>query len=63
MGNIIALNIRPERQSQPASSPESHRAEIVIFPGVRYERASEPQPENNRGSRGRRQRDVLVISD
>lgn len=62
MGTIIALNANPERPTRPASEPASCEAEIVIFPGVRYERA--PAAETGKqASKGRRRRDVLQIPE
>jgi len=63
MGTIIALTTSPERPARPANSePASSGAEIVIFPGVRYERAPAAEPEKSDAER-RRQRDVLQIPD
>ncbi len=63
MGTIIALNIRPERRMQPASSaPATRRAEIVLFTAVRYERATTSEPRES-GPHPARDRDVLIISD
>jgi hypothetical protein len=51
MSNVLAF--RPASAGGPASSrPASVAAEIVIFPGVRYERRVEdvaPEPEPQRG--------------
>ena len=62
MGTIIALNLRPERDRPAPPKPTPGGGDIVIFPGVRYERVSEIEARKG-VSKGRRQRDVLLIPD
>nr|PZN84458.1 MAG: hypothetical protein DIU57_08425 [Pseudomonadota bacterium] len=63
MGTIIALNIRPTRRSQQTSSaPRTRKAEILLFTGVRYERATTAEPRES-GPSTARKRDILVIPD
>jgi len=59
MGNIIALNRTRERATSSNSRAKTNEkpAEIVIFPGVRYERMAPSE-----GAPGPK-RDVLIIPD
>lgn len=59
MANVIALKSRP-RPSMPREAA-GHSAEIVIFPGVRYEYHEEPPARANR--RRTEKRDVLELAD
>lgn len=61
MGNIIALNRTRERATTSTSRSKTKEtpAEIVIFPGVRYEPAA--PPESAAGLRPKR--DFLVIPE
>lgn len=58
MSNVLAF--RPASAGGPAQLQASHAAgEIIIFPGVRYERRDEPRepsPQPSQGGRGKRAR-------
>jgi hypothetical protein len=50
--------------SEACASRRPTTCEVVIFPGVRYERASEPECEEpQRAVRTRRERDYLDLVD
>jgi len=62
MAMIIDLQTAISRSSG-AARPRSHSsAEIVFFPGVRYERSEPPAPSRERSSRTRR-RDKIELPE
>jgi hypothetical protein len=38
MAMATILSFHPRRPSGPASLPPGHEAQLIVFPGVRYER-------------------------
>ncbi len=62
MATIIAFDTaRSSRPSEPDRKPFS--AQIVIFPGIRYERTPKPQDEPEPRAIAGRTRDRLSIPD
>jgi hypothetical protein len=59
MATVLKLHPRP-RSDSPLQLGAS--AEIIIFPGVRYERMAEAEPMKAKRKRRSRKRDTLVIS-
>ncbi len=60
MATILDFRQSPRAErTVPAGTPD-RRAEVVIFPGVRYERIGEPAPSRSRRARNR---DRLEIDD
>ena len=60
MTAIVKLKIVPRKVSL---LPVGHTAEIILFPGVRYERHAEPvaaKPKRKRKSRAKQARMVVV---
>lgn len=50
MGMIVEFRQQPGRMVAPAQAMSGKSAEIVIFPGVRIERWSEPQPQSEQAA-------------
>jgi hypothetical protein len=50
-------------RSRPHAPGEKASADIVLFPGVRYERWAEEPPQQPQRSRRNRQRDRLDLDD
>lgn len=61
MATIIEFSTRKAAERIAVARPKS-KAEIVIFPGVRYERAPATPPEKP-AAPGGRERDTLAITD
>lgn len=61
MANILKFRVRPMSRRAPSSLRRSSSAEIVIFPGVRYQRWSETPPPSPK--RGKVKRDTLKLTD
>ena len=61
MADILKFRVRKMAKASPAPARRGKPAEIVIFPGVRYERwqAEPSQP----GSRKKVKRDMLTIGE
>lgn len=59
MATVLKLHPRP-RAERPQQRDTS--AEIIIFPGVRYERMIDAEPLKAKRKRRSRKRDTLVIS-
>jgi hypothetical protein len=58
MATVSKLLPRPRTDSTVRTTS----AEIIIFPGVRYERMADPEPVKAKRKRRPRKRDHLVIS-
>jgi len=63
MATILEFRAQDLKATTAAHRAErTGSAEVVIFPGVRYERCGEPPPVKSRGRRSR-QRDRLELED
>lgn len=62
MAHILAFQTRSTCGTQAQKREHGRSAEIVIFPGVRYERAGGPTP-SSAGKVQRRRRDTLELED
>lgn len=60
MATIVEFRRRPQRLTARAVRTEGP-ADIVFFPGVRYER--EQQPERQNSKKTKRRRDILQIEN
>lgn len=60
MATILEFRIRDSRATAPKADLRQSCADIVIFPGIRYERSTEPLAKQSR--RGRR-RDRLELEE
>ena len=56
MGTIVMFAAR--REAQPRPAPD-RACEITIFPGVRYERRTDPPPPNSAAATARRPEDLM----
>lgn len=52
------LQFKPQSRSTPAAA-RARAAEIVLFPGVRYDRRADDEPPARKKPRPRRQRDII----
>lgn len=62
MAHILAFQARSACGTQAQKREYGRSAEIVIFPGVRYERAGTTSP-TSAGKAQRRRRDTLELED
>jgi len=60
MATIVEFRKPPQRRATRAARTEGP-ADIVFFPGVRYEREQQPEPQN--GKKTKRPRDILQIEN
>lgn len=56
------LQFKPQSRSIPAAA-RARAAEIVLFPGVRYDRWADGEPPTTKKSRPRRRRDIIRTDD
>jgi len=68
MAQILTFRGGEMRRDESASSPARTNAEVIVFPGVRYEHWDEAcgQPEHQASAKKRsrdRRRDVLELAD
>lgn len=61
MATILKFRVRSVQKRAAASARRARSAEIVIFPGVRYHRWSEPSSPGEK--RGKIKRDTLKLAD
>ena len=61
MADIVEFRVKPKQPSLPATRRKRRSAEVVIFPGVRYERWAEAEA-TTAAPQGL-QRDRLVLVD
>lgn len=61
MAHILAFQARSACGTQAQKRDCGRSAEIVIFPGVRYERAGGPPPSS--AGKAQRRRDTLELED
>lgn len=61
MADIVEFRVKPKQPPLPATRRKRRSAEVVIFPGVRYERWAEDQ--TAKAAPQGPQRDRLVLVD
>jgi hypothetical protein len=63
MATILEFISIPRPASVPAviADGTAYSAEIVLFPGVRYERHAEPETKSEKPARAKRRRDTLEL--
>jgi hypothetical protein len=62
MAQILSFRTPEFRDGEATSRHQGHSAEVILFPGVRYERWAERDTASISGERGA-SRDVLELAD